>query len=212
MMTSLNGNIFRVTGLYGNSPVTGEFPAQRPVTRSFDIFFDLPLNKRLSKQSWGWWFETPSRSLWRHCSIFPRYHADLTRWGRAMHICVSKLTIIGSDNDLSPGRRQAIIWTSDGIFIIGHLGTTLSEILTFSSKKMHLKMSSAKWCPFCLHLNVLSPSALDFCWGNPSVAGSLPHKGSVMRKAFPFHDVTTDWANTCVFMGNARLLYCTSRS
>ena len=50
----------------GNSPVPGEFPAQRPVTRSFDVFFDLRLNKRLSKQSWGWWFETPSRPLWRH--------------------------------------------------------------------------------------------------------------------------------------------------
>ena len=49
----------------GNSPVTGEFPAQRPVTRSFDVFFDLRLNKQLSKQSWGWWFETPSRPLWR---------------------------------------------------------------------------------------------------------------------------------------------------
>ena len=54
----------------GNSPVTGEFPAQRPVTRSFDIFFDLPLNKRLSKQSWGWWFETPSCSLWRHGNAY----------------------------------------------------------------------------------------------------------------------------------------------
>ena len=50
----------------GNSPVTGEFSAQRPVTQSFDVFFDLRLNKRLSKQSWGWWTETPSRSLWRH--------------------------------------------------------------------------------------------------------------------------------------------------
>ena len=53
----------------GNSPVTGEFPAQRPVTRSFDVFFDLHLNKQLSKQSWGWWFETPSRSLWRPCNV-----------------------------------------------------------------------------------------------------------------------------------------------
>ena len=57
----------------GNSPVTGEltgeFPTQRPVTRSFDVFFDLLLNKRLSKQSWGWWFETPSRSLWRQCNV-----------------------------------------------------------------------------------------------------------------------------------------------
>ena len=52
-----------------NSPVIGEFPSQRPVTRSFDVFFDLRLNKRLSKQSWGWWFETPSRLLWRHCNV-----------------------------------------------------------------------------------------------------------------------------------------------
>ena len=50
----------------GNSPVSGEFPSQRPVTRSFDVFFHLCLNKWLSKQSWGWWFETPSRSFWRH--------------------------------------------------------------------------------------------------------------------------------------------------
>ena len=61
MMTSSNGNIFRVTG-----PLCREFPTQRPVTRSFDVFFDLRLNKPLSKQSWGWWFETLSRSLWRH--------------------------------------------------------------------------------------------------------------------------------------------------
>ena len=50
----------------GNSPVTGEFPTHRPVPWSFDVFFDL--NKRLSKQSWGRWFETPSHSLWRHCN------------------------------------------------------------------------------------------------------------------------------------------------
>ena len=55
----------------GNSPVTGEFPAQRPMTRSFDIFFDLRLNKRLSKQSWGRWFETPSCPLWRHRNASP---------------------------------------------------------------------------------------------------------------------------------------------
>ena len=69
MITSSNGNIFRVTCHLcgaGNSPVPGEFPTQRPVTRSFDVFFDLRLNKRLSKQSWGWWLETISRPLWRH--------------------------------------------------------------------------------------------------------------------------------------------------
>ena len=67
MMTSSNGNIFRVTGLLcGNSPVTAEVPSQRPVTRSFEFFFDLRQNKRLSKQLRLRWFESPLRSLWRH--------------------------------------------------------------------------------------------------------------------------------------------------
>ena len=67
MMTSPNGNISALLAICaGNSPLTGEFPAQRPVTRSFDVFFDLRLNKRFIKQSWGWWFETLSRPLWRH--------------------------------------------------------------------------------------------------------------------------------------------------
>ena len=52
----------------GNSPVTSELPAQRSVTRSFDVFFDVHLNKRLSIKSWGWWFVTPPRPLWRHCN------------------------------------------------------------------------------------------------------------------------------------------------
>ena len=64
MMTSSNGNIFRVTGPCAVTPPG----TQRPVTRSFDDFFDLRLNKRLSKQPWGWWFETLSWSLWRHCN------------------------------------------------------------------------------------------------------------------------------------------------
>ena len=70
MMTSSNGNIFRVTGLLcGEFTGPGEFPAQRPVTRSFDVFFHLRLNKRLSKQPRGWWFETLSWSLGRHCNV-----------------------------------------------------------------------------------------------------------------------------------------------
>ena len=81
------------------------------------------------------------------------------------HICVSKLTIIGSDNGLSPGRRQAIIWTIDGILLIRTLGTNFSEILSeihlFSFKKMHLKMSSAKWRLFCLGLNTLKGSIVQ---------------------------------------------------
>ena len=60
----------------GNSAVIGEFPAQRPVTRSFDVFFDLRLNKRLSKHSWGSWFETPSRSSWHHCNASKFWQMD----------------------------------------------------------------------------------------------------------------------------------------
>ena len=67
----------------GNSPVSSEFPAQRPVTRSFDIFFDLRLNKRLSKQSWDWWFETLSCPLWRHCN-------EKLYLASAAHLCCQK--------------------------------------------------------------------------------------------------------------------------
>ena len=85
----------------------------------------------------------------------------LTHWGRVTHICVSKLTINGSDNGLD--RHQAIMWTNAGILLIGPLGTNFSEILieihAFSFKKMHLKMSSGKWRPFCLGLNELRPKA-----------------------------------------------------
>ena len=84
---------------------------------------------------------------------------SLTHQGRVTHICVSDLTIIGSNNGLSPGRRQAIIWTNAELLLNGPLGTNFSEILieilTFSFKKMCLKVSSAKWRPFCLGLNVL---------------------------------------------------------
>ena len=83
----------------------------------------------------------------------------LTHWGRVTHICVSKLIAIGSDNGLSPGRRQAIIWTNAGILSIGPLETNFSEILIeiiiVSFKKMRLKVSSAIRRPFCLGLNVL---------------------------------------------------------
>ena len=86
----------------------------------------------------------------------------LTHWGQVTHNCISKLTAIGSDNGLPPGRRQAIIWTNDGIFLIGILGTNFSEILieiyTFSFKKKHFKMSSVKGWPFCIGLNVLRSS------------------------------------------------------
>ena len=85
------------------------------------------------------------------------HHSLLTHWGRVTHICVGTLFIIESDNGLSPGWRQAIILTNAGILSIGPLVTNFSEILfriqMFSINEMELKMSSAKWRPFCLGLN-----------------------------------------------------------
>ena len=92
------------------------------------------------------------------------WYCFLTHWGRVRHICIGKLTIIGSDNGLSPGRRQAIIWTNAGILLIGPLGTCCEILIvidTFSFKKMHLKMASAKSRPFCLSLGVLTDR---YCW------------------------------------------------
>ena len=91
----------------GTSSVTGEFPAQRLMTRSFDVFFDLHLNKRLSKQSWGWWFETKSRPSWRHCI---EISLKFVPQGPVNNIptLVQIMAIV-------PSRRQAIIWTNGGI-------------------------------------------------------------------------------------------------
>ena len=111
----------------------------------------------------------------------------LTHWGRVTHIRVGKLTIIVSDNGLSPGRRQAIIWTNVGILLIRLLGTNFSEILigieTFSFKKMYLKMSSAKWRPFCLGLNVLTVSP-DF-GVNSNIMLSIQHRNYICMGEHP---------------------------
>ena len=84
------------------------------------------------------------------------------------HICVGNLTIICSDNGLLPGRREAITWTNVGILLIRPLGTNIIEMLikinSFSFKKIHLKMSSGKWRPFCLSLNVLKASQRAICY------------------------------------------------
>ena len=271
----------------GTSPVTGKFPAQKQWRGALMFSLICTLHKRLSKQSRGWWFETPSRSLWRHCNVWVLYlvtvqhhwivwlkvsgiwcqkllnrritsvlkfiwslwyllifeasltsstiHNEihirtffiaslenhkwhqhpakrstnrpiykrikikykinrptnsatgllayktvsqlkvkhfnttwyhfaiifrivLTHWGRVPHICVGNLTIIGPDNGLSPGRRQAIIRTNAGLLSNGPLRTCFSENLIkktqeFSFKKMLAKMSG-KWRPSCLDLNM----------------------------------------------------------
>ena len=85
----------------GNSPVTGEFPSQRPVMQSFDIFFYLCLNKQLSKQSRRQWFEKPWRSLWCHCNV--KVSRDLNH---IIHVCIFlhwKRTWSCDPKDVEPG-------------------------------------------------------------------------------------------------------------
>ena len=112
------------------------------------------------------------------------YPMILTHWGRVTHICVSRLTITGSDNGLSLERRQAIIWTNAGILLIGPLGTNFSEILIeiliFSFKKMCLKVSSVKKRPFCLGPQCVKETT-DFTdkrilhtWAGPDLDDTFP--------------------------------------
>ena len=119
MMTSSNGNISALPALCaGNSPVTGEFPTQRPVTRSFDVFFDLRLNKQLIKQWWGWWFETPLRPLWRHCNKW--FHFQV--W-----IQHSSSRIRLDDSSTSPNRSYDLLSHTQIKLQVRHLGYIFPE-------------------------------------------------------------------------------------
>ena len=120
--------------------------------------WEFPAQRASNAENISIWWRHHLAHCWQEVQAKDE-HTELTHWGRATHVCVVKLTIIGSDNGLSPDRRQAIIWTNAGVLLIRTLGTNFSDFLSkiraFSFKKMHLKMSSAKCRPFCLGLNVL---------------------------------------------------------
>ena len=124
-----------------------------------------------------------------HISQAPMSWDFLTNWCWVTHICVSKLTIIGSNNGLLFGWCQAIIWTNDGISLIGPLGKNFSETLikihTFSVKEMHLKMSG-KWRPFLLSLKVLMVSSQS--------SVSIPHLLMVLFNSLCFRDAKWHWS------------------
>ena len=140
--------------------------------------------------------------------MFSAWRNYLNHWGRVTHICVGNLTIIGSDNGLSPGRHQAIIWTNAGILLFGPLGTNFSEFWiefhTFSFKKMHFKRSSAKWRPFCLGLNVLERQR-RFHW----IAADVRTWMSDFRPCF---DRLMQKDVTIYFVSNGAHLFCTNQS
>ena len=155
------------------------YPFQYRYLRNGTSFNDFPS----AKEEFQWIWMNKSRDYANDCSITePNYHPNtinilfaslpisfklfelgdisLTHWARVTHICVSKCTIIGSYNSLSPGRRQAIILTNAGMLPIAPSGTNFGEIFIeiqiFASKKTHLKVLPAKCRPFCLDLNVLT--------------------------------------------------------
>ena len=117
------------------------------------------ITKPLWVESIGHWWIPNKRCQQCSAQLENVLILTLTHWGRVTHICVGKATIIGSENGLSPGRRQAIIWTNAGKLLVATLGTNFNEILiecySFSFKKMHIKISSGKWRPSCLCFNVL---------------------------------------------------------
>ena len=151
----------------GNSPVPGEFPTQRPVTRSFDVFFDLCLNKRLSKQSWGWWFETPSRPLWRHRNVRQEgvsisnnkvhffYTYDLFLYEVLSHICVMKESLHWKSFCIT-GTLWGQSAVTDGCSAQLTSNTNLSCFLCCQSQQRLTKQSRCWWNIWMRDVNLTS--------------------------------------------------------
>ena len=129
---------------------------------------------------------------------------DLTHLGRVTHICVDKLTVIGSDNGLSPGRRQLSIWSNAGVLLIGLLGTNISEISMeiniFSFKKFQLKLWTGKCTPFCLGLCVL--------WLYPYDSGICPAYQCSRAHRYAGHIPESYWLNWLTQQSARNLVTC----
>ena len=169
----------------GNSPVPGEFPAQRPVTQSFDVFVDLRLNQRLSKQSWGWWFETLPRPLLRHCNedcfMGPWIIVWLSQWQynnptinrsaykhNHVHIAVK---ILGMHYSSDTEHYSDVIMIAMASQITG-VSIVRPTVCSGADQRKHQ-----------------SSASLAFVRGIHRWPVNSPRKGPVMRKMFPFDDV-----------------------
>ena len=148
----------------GNSPVTGEFPAQRPATWSFDDLFDLHLNKRLSKQSWGWWFETPSRPLWRHYNDIVPFHHDSQR-------CHMTLTgLIFDEKNL----RDWLAKASKIYPVLTHILWVVSLVLGNQSQNGSFTTHNKTHCVKCVHV-----------FGSTQPVASILYRDRIITIALP---------------------------
>ena len=149
----------------GHSPVSGEFPAQRPVTRSFDVFFDLRLNERLSKHSWGWWLETPSRPLWRPSKEEMWCHVIIKFiWEAPAYFCTETLPNINTrhiGDEISSKENNADKKTF--YRLLGHVGSFIThrccEVLKVSIIFTWLDMDK----------NIFSQNKLPNNWGRHNI-------------------------------------------
>ena len=183
----------------GNSPVTGEFPIQRPVTRSFDIFFSLRLNKRLSKQSWGWWFETLSRPLWRHCNVTvmlhrrpgvsnrrgPDWFSGIVQVNIKENIRAQHYSSFPLQRD-SNAERVAMSWRPHGTRA-NHYNDDIRSAMASQITSLTIVYS-------IVYLGAdqrkhQSSAPLAFVRGIHRSPVNSPHKGPVARKKVPFDDV-----------------------
>ena len=126
----------------GNSPITGELPTQRPVRQGFDIFFDLRLNKRLSKQSWGWWFETLLRPLWRQSNVDSCYNSPAffaMEWN-TLRSSFSKLSGV-SNSMIRPWSKTIILLSIKTYFQSSYIDGLVQERRNSSALAMQLRLS-----------------------------------------------------------------------
>ena len=152
----------------GNSPVPGEFPTQRPVTRSFDVFFDVRPNKQLSKQSWGWWFETLSSSLWRHRN---EYNQAIRAY------CV--IAIVAKNlTDIKDRVMKYIKWFSNLVVLL-RVNTLTPEL----NDRCHGSLF-----PLWLHAMKTLSTLPALCEGNPPVTRGFPSQSD--GNADVFFDVS----------------------
>ena len=180
-----NGNIFRVTGhLCGNSPVAGEFPTQWPVARRFDFFFDVRLIKRLSKQSWGWWSETPSHTLWRQCNGYHKYqflfclYTNLSKlWKRNSFTKMPHLHCVNRNGHWC--LLQKMMTFHYGDVIMGEIASQITSLTIVYSTV----------CSDAAQRKHQSSASLAFVQGIHRGPVNSPHKWPVTRKMFPFDDV-----------------------
>ena len=176
----------------GNPSVTGGFPLQRPVTRIFDVFFDLSLNKRLGKQSRRRWFETQSRSSWRHwnstkncfvANIMKFYVLTTNNRTLALRVCGDENTSITPNHS-----RHPLPWRHKSVMayqVTSHFTSRqfVQRLINFNNKATivvdpHYWSTANLWIP-------LKPLVFP----SQRAGDAYPHKGSVMWKAFPCHDV-----------------------